>query len=362
MEGNKEKAAKYYNTAAEQGDVIGLHWMGVYYMEAHGVSKNLEKSESMLIKAHKAGNAQSAYQLFLLYSTMEPKKDAVKAYQYLTKAVLLGVTYFEKMTAFFKEHFTVLAPVFLALKGYTDVVEQKAIENLHAAYLNELSETFMAKLGKDRLYERACGFVTDQQIWLIGVLMKYFLKQVMHFDHEDFLVAMSVDLGPLLGDTGLWALKNYEQRMNEKGAKAKRAKAKVATDLINEFMENGLEKLGKTSMYNMKNKYSPKKLPDQQVRRSEVLFLYSWTHYAPLKWFEHIRRIEDSVNDSQKTGGAAKLFALCDYCQSPESNTIKHKRCSQCKQRLYCSNDCQKFDWKQGHGKQCKTMAAKGKF
>jgi len=28
----------YYNTAAEQGDVVGLHWMGVYYMEGFGVA------------------------------------------------------------------------------------------------------------------------------------------------------------------------------------------------------------------------------------------------------------------------------------------------------------------------------------
>ena len=42
---------------------------------------------------------------------------------------------------------------------------RKEIENLHDAYLNELQETFMAKLGKDRIYQRAAGFMTDQQIW-----------------------------------------------------------------------------------------------------------------------------------------------------------------------------------------------------
>jgi hypothetical protein len=47
--------------------------------------------------------------------------------------------------------------------------------------------------------------------------MKYFLKQVMHFEHEDFLTALKIDLGPLLGETGLWALRGYEQRMQEKG-------------------------------------------------------------------------------------------------------------------------------------------------
>ena len=49
--GNPEKAAHYYNTAAEQGDVVGLHWMGVYYMEGFGVAQSLEKAEQYLLKA-----------------------------------------------------------------------------------------------------------------------------------------------------------------------------------------------------------------------------------------------------------------------------------------------------------------------
>jgi hypothetical protein len=31
--------------------------MRVYYMEGHGVAMNLDKSEAMLLKAHKMGNA-----------------------------------------------------------------------------------------------------------------------------------------------------------------------------------------------------------------------------------------------------------------------------------------------------------------
>jgi TPR repeat protein len=48
-------------TAAEQGCVVGTHWMGVYYMEGFGVTQDLNKSEAFLLKAHKQGNAQSAY-------------------------------------------------------------------------------------------------------------------------------------------------------------------------------------------------------------------------------------------------------------------------------------------------------------
>jgi len=33
--------------------------------------------------------------------------------------------------------------------------------NLHEAFVNELRTNFMAALGKDRMYKRPCGSVTD---------------------------------------------------------------------------------------------------------------------------------------------------------------------------------------------------------
>jgi TPR repeat protein len=50
-EGSKENAAKYYSMSAEQGDVIGIHWMGVFYHLGFGVSKNVEKAIELLTKA-----------------------------------------------------------------------------------------------------------------------------------------------------------------------------------------------------------------------------------------------------------------------------------------------------------------------
>ena len=52
---------------------------------------------------------------------------------------------------------------------------------------------------------------------MLGVLTKYFIKQVLNFSHNDFLTAVRVDLGPILGETGLWALKSYQQRQADKG-------------------------------------------------------------------------------------------------------------------------------------------------
>lgn len=116
--------------------------------------------------------------------------------------------------------------------------------------------------------------------------------------------------------------------------------------------------MGKLTKFNLKNRYGPKKLPEQAVTRESIAHIYSWTHYAPLSWFQHIRKMEDLVGKAQ-TDGAPMMFNMCSYCGSPESQTMKHKRCSQCKQRLYCTSDCQKFDWKKGHGKECKEMASK---
>ena len=56
-EGYKEEAAKFYNKSAELGCLIGTHWMGVFYQEGFGVSRNLDKAIELLGKAAKMGNA-----------------------------------------------------------------------------------------------------------------------------------------------------------------------------------------------------------------------------------------------------------------------------------------------------------------
>lgn len=41
-EGNRENAAKYYKMAAEEECCVGIHWLGVYYMEGFGVTQNVD--------------------------------------------------------------------------------------------------------------------------------------------------------------------------------------------------------------------------------------------------------------------------------------------------------------------------------
>ena len=219
LENHKEQAAKYYLMSAEQGCIIGTHWMGVFYQEGFGVARNLTKAIELLKKAARAGNGQSCFQLFLVYSREDEVKDNKLAYKYLTKAVETGVTYFDQMNKFFKENQDELAPVFIQNRNLPVTVDsqnKKEIENLHDAYVNEMQTTFHSALSKDRLYLRPAGFMTDQQIWMVGILTKYFVKSVLRFNHADFLDAVKRDLGPLLGEVGLWSLKNYQERQNIK--------------------------------------------------------------------------------------------------------------------------------------------------
>jgi hypothetical protein len=195
---------------------------------------------------------------------------------------------------------------------------------------------------------------------MLGVLTKYLVKSVLHFSHQDFLTALRVDLGPILGETGLWALRNYQQRQADKGKEEKKVKARVAIDLINKYLETGLEVLGQVKKYESSNRFGPKKMPERQVKRSSIAHLYSWTQYAPLAWFEEQRKLEEDVKNAKDNKGAP-AFNLCSYCSTPESQTMKHKRCSQCKQRLYCSTDCQKYDWSKGHKTECKELAKQAK-
>lgn len=153
----------------------------------------------------------------------------------------------------------------------------------------------MGGVTNDRMYHRAAGFVEAQQIWLMGVLVAYACKQVLHFSHNDFLMAMRADLTPLLGNTGLWVVKNYMTRHAEKGNEDKKKRARVVLEIIQNFLDNGLEQLKRENKYNLMNKFGPKKNPDKSIKRSSLI-LYSWTHYAPQSFFEDARKTVEKVN------------------------------------------------------------------
>jgi len=191
------------------------------------------------------------------------------------------------LTNFFKDNYDKLAPVFLKNKSHDDITPEnkEGVMSLHKAFINDMQEKFMGALGKDRMYKRPCGAVTDQQIWMLGVLMIYMVDKVLRFSHKDFLAAIRCDLGPLLGDTGLWMFKNYTTYLAEQGDNERKKMAKVCTDFIEKYLETGFEVLNKENKYNLFNRFGPKKCPDKQVMRSSLQHIYSWTHYAPVQWF-----------------------------------------------------------------------------
>ncbi len=62
-----------------------------------------------------------------------------------------------------------------------------------------------------------------------------------------------------------------------------------------------------------------------------------------------------SAEERKKNPDAKK----CSFCSAPEGNVRKHKLCSACKQALYCSTDCQKYDWQKKHKTECKELQKK---
>ena len=129
--------------------------------------------------------------------------------------------------------------------------------------------------------------------------------------------------------------------------------ARCASDLITKYLETGFDDLGNERKYNMLNRFGPKKQPAAKVIRNTIPILYSWMHYAPLNWFDQQKQFQAAVN-SQQANADKPVFKLCSYCSAPEGQTLKHKQCSACKQRYYCSVDCQRNDWRKGHKNECK--------
>ena len=47
-------------------------------------------------------------------------------------------------------------------------------------------------------------------------------------------------------------------------------------------------------------------------------------------------------------------FKLCDNCELGERMVGLYKSCANCKETFYCSRDCQKKHWNNGHKVVCK--------
>lgn len=110
-------------------------------------------------------------------------------------------------------------------------------------------------------------------------------------------------------------------------------------EIVEKYLENGLDVLGEEKKYNFINKFGPKKCPEQQVKRDSITHLYSWTHYAPINYFEHIKKEKAQIQKLNRDGVEQKV---CNACGAPEGAALKHKICSACKMVYYCSVECQR--------------------
>lgn len=173
--------------------MLGIHWMGVFYHLAFGVGKDVKKSIEYLKRSGKEGNGQSFYQLAIIHLNEEGFINIPKAYHYFEKALLTGVSFFDEFHGLFKQNQDALSAIFLETKQPHTLIQKdnKAeVLSLHEAYVSEMKHSFSVALGKDRLYQRAVGFMQDQQIWMVGVQARYFVKHVLHYDHVDFMKAL----------------------------------------------------------------------------------------------------------------------------------------------------------------------------
>jgi hypothetical protein len=57
--------------------------------------------------------------------------------------------------------------------------------------------------------------------------------------------------------------------------------SQVAVTIVQSFLENAYDQIGKEAKYNFMNKYGPKKCPTEQIKREKLDHIYSWLHYAP---------------------------------------------------------------------------------
>ena len=149
---------------------------------------------------------------------------------------------------------------------------------------------------------------------MIGVQMHYFLHKVLHFSHKDFLLTMRADLGPILGHTGLWALKRLQVRAKEEGNTELKKKAAVVSELIEKYLESGLDVLSDEKKFNFINKFGPKKFPDRVISRESVPHIYSWSHFATPQWYQHTRK--EAQAEKQKRAGVNLVTGeiYCNAC------------------------------------------------
>jgi len=78
----------------------------------------------------------------------------------------------------------------------------------------------------------------------------------------------------------------------------------------------------------------------------------------------------DNIHDHETVGDAIKAFnelledddAFCEHCGADIAEGPSPGQCKLCKTMTYCSKDCQKQDWENGHGAECTAIRENHKW
>lgn len=162
--------------------------------------------------------------------------------------------------------------VYLEARGIKGLDKDEEVNNLHDMMCKELMTKFSEAMTKDRMYKNAPAFINEGMIWMFRPLSHYFVEQVLHFSHKDFLIAVEDDLPPMISYVGLWVLSNWSARAELAKDKDLKKRIKTASDIISKIIDKGMEYFEKESKYHLMNKFSPKKLPEKALSRVEVDF------------------------------------------------------------------------------------------
>jgi len=119
-------------------------------------------------------------------------------------------------------------------------------------------------------------------------------------------------MGPVLGDVGLWALNCLLDQAKEQKDTEMKKKLTLCIDIIEKYLDSSFGVLGDEKKYNFMNKFGPKKCPEQRIARSDLKNVYAWLHYAPLQWFEHIKRTDQELKNQRE--GKTVFQKLCSSC------------------------------------------------
>lgn len=67
----------------------------------------------------------------------------------------------------------------------------------------------------------------------------------------------------MLGDLGLWVLNNFKAQAKANNQDELKKKIQTVIDIVEKYLETGLDVLGIEKKYNFLNKWGPKKCPNE---------------------------------------------------------------------------------------------------